>query len=90
MAPGRQKPGVDVDEAGPGLLKAPGQFLERLRVEGRKRLGHHRVENVQIVRSNDQVHAILPESSARTNCHSASIASRVWDKVSSQTARRGS
>ena len=57
VAPGRQKPGVDVDEIGAGLLDAAGQFLEGPGVEVVERLGHHGVEDVKIVRGNDQVHA---------------------------------
>ena len=53
-----------------------------------QRLGHHGVEDLEIIRGNDQVHMSLPESSARTRCHSTSMASRVWRKASSQTTRR--
>ena len=81
VAPGRQKAGVDVDEVGPGLLTAAGQFLERPGVEGVKRLGHRGVEDVEIVRGNDQGHACLLRSSARTCCNSASMADKVWVQI---------
>ena len=66
VAPGRQKPGVDVDEVGPGLLNAAGQFLERPGVEGIQGLGHHGIEDVEVVRGNDQGHGFLARSPACT------------------------
>ena len=66
VAPGRQKAGVDVDAVGPGLLAAAGQFLERPGVEGLQGLGHHRIEDVEVVRGNDQGHGFLTRSPACT------------------------
>ncbi len=66
VTPGREKPGVDVDAVGPGLLAAAGQFLERPGIEGIQGPGHHGIEDVEVVRGNDQGHGFLARSPACT------------------------